>query len=211
MHIVWEPNSAQTPYLFRQQAQWNGVRVHRARVMPGRMLEHKAEYHEINVSIAGHLVTEKISAVGKCVLTKGGAGNLCLTPAGQLVGAAWDKPLDNLGILLDPEYVRQTAAENRFSANFEFVEVYQDKDPLIQHIGLALLAESSSATPAGRLYAESLTQTLTLHLLKNYSTAGAAPENASGGLSGYRLRRVRESTRISKKTSRSPRSPRSPI
>lgn len=89
---------------------------------------------------------------------------MCITPFGQPIGAFWEKPLDNMGILLDPDFVKQTAVENRFSSNFEFREIYKDKDPLIQQIGLALLAESSAETPAGKLYAESLIQTLTLHL-----------------------------------------------
>lgn len=193
VEIEWRTNPDESPYLFRRQAEWTGVKVHRARVLPGRMLEHKAAYHEINVNLGGHLITEKISASGSRVMTRGATGNLCLTPAGQPVGAFWDKPLDNMGILLNPDFVVQTAIENRFSSNFEFAEIYKNKDLLIQQIGLTLLDESNSATPSGRLFADSLIQTLLLHLLKNYSTASAAAgETASGGLSGYRLRRVTE-------------------
>ncbi|HVE59427.1 MAG TPA: AraC family transcriptional regulator [Pyrinomonadaceae bacterium] len=192
MHIEWTPNTSQSPYLFRQAAEWRGVRVHRAKVLPGRMLEHTANCHEVNISISGNLVTQKSSSTGKTVITKGGAGNLCITPAGQLIGAYWEKPLDNMGILLMPDFVKTTALENRFSADFEFKEIYQDKDSLIQQIGFALLAESNAGTPAGKLYADSLIQTLTLHLLKNYSNAAMVQENLGGGLSGYRLRRVQE-------------------
>ncbi len=192
MHIEWTPSTNQSPYLFRQVAEWSGVKVHRAKVLPGRMLEHTALFHEVNISIAGSLTTTKSSSIGKCVITKGCAGNLCLTPAGQSVGAHWEKPLDNMGILLDPGFVSKTAAENRFSSSFEFSEIYKDKDPLIQQIGLALLAEADPETNAGRLYADSLIQTLTLHLLKNYSNAASLQENINGGLSGYRLRRVQE-------------------
>jgi AraC family transcriptional regulator len=192
MHIEWTPNTSQSPYLFRQAAEWNGVKVHRAKVLPGRMLEHTADCHEINISISGYLTTEKISSTGRHVRTKGGAGNLCLTPFGQTVGAYWRKPLDNMGILLMPDFVRNVAAENRFSTDFEFHEIYKDKDPLIEHIGIALLDESASETPAGKLYTDSLIQTLTLHLLKNYSNAAAVQENLNGGLSGYKLKRVQE-------------------
>ncbi|MEP6900789.1 MAG: AraC family transcriptional regulator [Actinomycetota bacterium] len=192
MHIEWTPNTNESPYLFRQAAEWSGVKVHRAHVMPGRMLEHVANCHEINISISGNLTTEKVSSTGKSVITKGGAGNLCLTPFGQSVGAYWEKPLDNMGILLTPEFVKNTAVENRFSADFEFKEIYKDKDSLIQQIGFALLAESDSETPAGKLYTDSLIQTLTLHLLKNYSNAGSFQENLGGGLSGYKLRRVQD-------------------
>lgn len=192
MQITWK-TSSENPYLFKQMATWNRVvRVHRARVVPGRMLEHANSFHEVNINLGGCLTTEKISATGKTVRTKGAAGNLCVTPAGQPIGAFWDKPLDNMGISFDPEFVRRTALENRFNSTFELAEVYKKEDSLIQHIGLALLAEAESGTPAGRLYADSLIQTLTLHLLKNYSTANLRQENSRGGLSGYRLRRVTE-------------------
>ncbi|HEY8562328.1 MAG TPA: AraC family transcriptional regulator [Pyrinomonadaceae bacterium] len=192
MHIEWTPSNDESPYLFRQAAAWDGVKVHRARVLPGRMLAHTANCHEINISVSGYLTTERISATGRQVKIKGGAGNLCLMPCGQTVGAYWTKPLDNMGILLAPEFVKKAAVENRFSADFEFHEIYKGKDPLIEHIGFALLAESRSETPAGKLYTDSLIQTLTLHLLKNYSNAASVQENLNGGLSGYKLKRVRE-------------------
>jgi len=191
MEINWKAN-IKNPYLFRQQAQWNGVRVHRARILPGRLLEHANSGHEVNVNLGGHLTTEKISATGRTVRTKGAAGNLCITPAGQPIGAFWNETLDNMGISLDPNFVRQTAIENRFNAKFEFAEIYKKEDALIQHIGLTLLAEAESETPLGKLYTDSLIQTLTLHLLKNYSTANLKQANAHGGLSGYKLRRVTE-------------------
>jgi len=191
MEINWKAN-IKNPYLFKQQAQWNGVRVHRARILPGRLLEHANSVHEVNVNLGGHLTTEKISATGRTVRTKGAAGNLCITPAGQPIGAFWNETLDNMGISLDPNFVRQTAIENRFNAKFEFAEIYKKEDALIQHIGLTLLAEAESETPLGKLYTDSLIQTLTLHLLKNYSTANLKQANAHGGLSGYKLRRVTE-------------------
>ncbi len=191
MQINWKTN-IENPYLFKQQAAWNGVRVHRARVLPGRMLEHSVSFHEVNINLGGQLTTEKISANGKRIKIKGAVGNLCITPAGQPIGAFWDKTLDNMGISLAPDFVVRTAIENRFNSSFEFTEIYKKEDSLIQHIGLTLLAEAESETPAGRLYADSLIQTLTLHLLKNYSTANLKQENAHGGLSGYRLRRVKE-------------------
>ncbi len=192
MQINWK-TSSENPYLFKQTALWNNVvRVHRARVLPGRLIEHSNSYHEVNVNLGGQLTTEKNSATGKIVRTKGATGNLCITPAGQPIGAFWDKTLDNMGISFDPQFVWQTAIENRFDAKFEFAEIYKKEDSLIQHIGLTLLAEAESKTPAGKLYTDSLIQTLLLHLLKNYSTARLKQENVNGGLSGYKLRRVTE-------------------
>lgn len=192
MQIIWQDENLPAQYSFSQRAAWTGVKVHRVRVMPGRVLEHEAEFHEINIPVSGHLTTKKVSANGKIATYKGGAGNICLTPAGQAISALWEKPLDNMGILLEPEFVARIAVENRFNGGFELFDKPREKDPLIQHIGLTLLSEANSETPAGKLYADSLIQTMTLHLLKNYSTARAISENLNGGLSGYKLRRVEE-------------------
>jgi AraC family transcriptional regulator len=190
MQIEWKSNNG-SPYLFKQAGEWPGLRVHRVSVLPGRMLEHTNSFHEVNVALGGTLVTEKLSGSGKRVVTRGGSGNLCVTPAGQPISAHWNRPLENMGFSLDPDFVTRTAAENHFSPNFDFVEVYRDQDALIQNIGLTLLAEADTDTPSGKLFTDSLIQTLTLHLLANYSTARAA-QVVNGGLSGYRLRRVRE-------------------
>lgn len=191
MQIEWKSEKV-SPYFFKQSGSWPGVHVHRAHVMPGRVLEHTNFFHDINVAISGSLTTEKFSAVGKHVVAKGGGGDVCITPAGQLISARWEEPLDNMGISLDPQFVAQAAADNHFSSDFEFVEVYKGDDRLIPQIGLTLLAESESESPSGRLFSDSLIQTLILHLLRNYSAAAVKQEAANGGLSGYKLRRIRE-------------------
>lgn len=192
VQIVWQNENLKSQYFFRQRAEWSGVTVNRARVMPGRMLEHAAKFHEINISISGRLTTEKITANGKRKFFCGGDGGLCITPAGQMIGAFWEKPLDHLGIFLAPDLVANIALENRFSPAFDFSENPTDRDPLVQYIGLALIAESNQATSEGKFYAESLIQTLVLHLLRNYSNARFVTETSHGGLSGYKLRRVKE-------------------
>ncbi len=192
MEIIWKNENLPTQYSFLQQAAWTGVKLRRARVMAGRMVEQADDFHQINIPISGNLKTKKISANGKITVLKGSAGNICVTPAGQAMSAVWEKPLDNMGILLEPEFAAKIAVENRFNANFEFFDTTGNQDPLIQQIGLTLLAESNSKTPTGKLYADSLIQTLTLHLLKNYSSAKSISENLNGGLSGYKLRRVEE-------------------
>ncbi|MEO8574727.1 MAG: AraC family transcriptional regulator [Pyrinomonadaceae bacterium] len=191
MQIEWKSENV-TPYLSRQEAEWPGIRIHRAHVMPGRMLEHSNTFHEVNVAIEGRLTTEKISATGGRVVTKGKSGNLCITPAGQRIGAVWNQPLDNMGIALEPNFVNRVATENGFAGGFEFAELYKQSDPLIQQLGLSLLAEAGSATPAGRLFADSVIQTLTLHLLTHYGTSQQVTRSITGGLSGFKLRRVKE-------------------
>lgn len=191
MQIEWRSPDTE-PYLSRQIAEWPGLRVHRAHVLAGRMLEHVSDVHEINIALSGSLTTQKICPTGRCVTTNNTGGNLCITPAGQPVSARWDGPLDNLGIFLNAGFVSTTAAENGFSPDVEFIEIFKGEDPLIQNIGLTLLETSAKGDPHGRLFADSLVQTLTLHLLTNYTNASKATAVSAGGLSGFRLNRVIE-------------------
>jgi AraC family transcriptional regulator len=192
MQIEWKSDSVD-PYISRQIAEWPGsLRVHRAHVYAGRMVEHVNDFHEVNVTLSGSLTTKKIGASGRRVWTSNRGTNLCVTPAGQAISAEWGGKLDNLMMVLDAKFVSKTAIENGFSPNVEFVEVYRSKDPLIQNLGLTLLETSAKGDPLGSMFADSLIQTLTLHLLSNYTTASKVPAVASGGLSGYRLNRVIE-------------------
>ena len=192
MQIEWKSEKV-SPYLFTQTGEWPGVRIRRVKVMPGRMSEHVNEtFHEVNVAISGHLTTHKISASGRHIRTNGGRGNLCITPAGQPISAVWNKKIENLMMTFDARHIDRAAAEIGFAAGFEFAEVYKSEDPLIQHLGLTLLEDAGSDTPSGRLFADSLLQTLTMHLLNNYGTSKPSKQSLTGGLSGYKLRRVKD-------------------
>lgn len=192
MQVNWK-TKAEQPILFSRKAEWSGVKVSHLRVLPGELLEHNLPCHEISITLFGSVMKQKQTAAGKWVKMRGSVGNFCFTPAGQIVAASWNEEMENLGIDLDTSFVRQTALENHFSSNFEFIETDEDRDGLIEQIGLALLTEANAKTPNGNLYADSLAQTLIFHLLKNYSTAKyATAANLSGGLSGYKLRRVKE-------------------
>ena len=193
MKVNWKIPENQSPILFKQSAEWTGFDIRRVRVLPGEMVEQTLPAHEINVPLAGSVSAYKYTASGKWRKTRTEPGGVCLTPAGQPFKGSWNGELECLIIMLNPIFVRQTALEQNFSDEVELIETYERRDPLIQHIGLALLAEASAREPVGRMYAESLAQTLILHLLKNYTVKGSLSDTAaSGGLPGFKLRRAKE-------------------
>ncbi len=192
MQVNWRNPKNQEPILYNRHAKWTGFRITHQRIAPGELLEHRPSEHEVNVTLAGTLTTTRQSGTGKAECTAGNIGSICLTPAGQPISASWEDEYEYLAIDLNPAYVAQAAVEINLPPRLELVEIYKTEDPLIQHIGLTLLTEANSQAPAGKLYAESLAQTLVLHLLKNYSTANYQQANFNGGLSGYKLRRATE-------------------
>ncbi len=192
MQIEWKSNAAD-PFLSRQIAEWPGsLRVHRAHVHAGKMLEHVNDFHEVSVVLNGALKTRKFCSSGRQIVTANNGPNVCVTPAGQSVSAEWKGKLDHLGLFLNADFVSRTALDNGFSSNVEFVEIHTKQDPLIQNLGLALLETADHTDQLGSLFADSLIQTLTLHLLSNYTATTPAPTLSSGGLAGYRLNRVVE-------------------
>lgn len=191
MQIEWKSLNG-SPYIFKQFAEWPGIRIHRASVMPGRMHEHTNPFHDVNVSLSGKLQTERISATGRRVSSLGSKNNFCITPAGQQISARWNEPIDNMGISLAEDFVSTFALENGLAQKIEFIEVYEQKDPLVQNIGLSLLKNAETDNPAGQLYSDSLINTLVFHLLTNYTTAAFSQPAVTGGLSGYKLRLVTE-------------------
>ncbi|MEP6923846.1 MAG: AraC family transcriptional regulator [Pyrinomonadaceae bacterium] len=192
MQVNWKSPENQSPILFAHKANWAGFKIIHRRIMPGEMPECTFGDHEVNVTLSGSIITEKQTVTGKRQVTCGAAGNICLTPAGQPIAASWGEEYEYLAIDLKPAFISQIALEANITPRFELLEIYKTEDPLIQHIGLALLAEANSEESAGRLYADSLAQTLVLHLIKNYSTAKYVQTNFNGGLSGYKLRRATE-------------------
>lgn len=193
MEVIWKMPENESPILYRNHLRRTGLDIYHWRVSAGEISEETRAAHEINIAVSGSVVTYNHSAAGKSCRSEHQPGFICLLPAGSAAKAVWETEIECLRIALDPNYVRQAAMEQNLSGELELVETYSRHDPVIQHLSLALLGEAKTNEVVGQMYAESLANTLILHLLKNYGTAGAKNgENWSGGLSGYRLRRAKE-------------------
>ena len=95
-------------------------------------------------------------------------------------------------MFLDPSLVLRAASESRVtpSSKVEVIESCAPSDPVINSIGMALLAELESERLGGRLYAESLANVLAVHLLRHYTTSRQQDRRLVGGMSGQKLQLV---------------------
>jgi AraC family transcriptional regulator len=192
MEVKWSVAENQSPYIFRRQAAWQGFDLRHYRVLPGELTEQSYETHEINLTLAGTIESSKQTATGELQCTRRRAGSLCIVPPGQTVRAVWKDELECLSINLNAAFFAQTTLEFNLPPDFELKPVCETADPLMQHIGLALINAADSPETTEKIYAESLAQTLLLHLFKNYGAPLPGRRNMNGGLAGYRLRRVNE-------------------
>lgn len=190
--VNWKMSGGESPILYRNRVRLPGFDIFHWRILAGELSGEPRQAHEINIALSGAVTTRNHTATGGTRKNVHQPGSICLIPVGQSAKAIWETEIECLRIAFDPIFVKRAAIEQNLSGEFELIETYNRSDAVIQHLALALLGEASACEPVGLMYAESLTNTLILHLLKNYSTAGRKPDNLSGGLSGYRLRRALE-------------------
>jgi len=119
-------------------------------------------------------------------------GEISVTPAGVRYSARWQEELEYVLVFLSQDFIGRATIDFEANKNAKIVLACGPQDALIRSIGQALAAEVDSGQPTGRLYAESLVNTLAVHLLRHYSTDSVVPDLHFGGLPVHKLRRVRD-------------------
>lgn len=123
-------------------------------------------------------------------------GALTVLPAGQANRWVTHGPIDFAHLTLDAALLHQIAIEefDRESRACELIDSVGLRSPHIERLFERLLAASEGAGATGRLYSDSLLVVLTAALLEEHSTlpirASAPAAHKTGGLAGWRLRRV---------------------
>ena len=117
-------------------------------------------------------------------------GGICLQPKELESTYFWQgTPAVVLYLYLASPLVEQVVAEmgRNDPRHVELVKQFNIHDPLIEQIGLSLVGELESGGVAGRVYAESLTNALVLHLLRLSSTASLVPASSQRHLTQHQL------------------------
>jgi AraC family transcriptional regulator len=117
-------------------------------------------------------------------------GAITLIPMHHSCWSRWQQPFEAIVLNLKPDLLTHSAAELLAVDQVELLPGNLLDDPLILQIGLALKADLESRRPGGRLYAETLTNALAVHLVRNYSSHQHKSIHLSGGLSPTQLKSV---------------------
>lgn len=178
--------------LFKQSTTWPGVKIGHYRVRPGHLDYHLRHACEVFVPLAGTITIEGRNENGLVQRRSPAVGQVSITPHGLDFSADWHDELEYAAIFLAPEFIRQAAADFSVAQRSEIVLACSQRDELIRSIAHVLVAELDSGMPTGRLYAESLVNTLAVHLLRHYSTNSLVPDLQFGGLPPHKHRRALE-------------------
>jgi AraC family transcriptional regulator len=177
------------PVVFKRTAAWEGMRLTHYRLAQGLIPEHRHDEHLIIISLGvceGELHTEN----GLHLLRSGVPNSVCVIPSGHPFHGKVEGESEFISLFLDPGVVAVAAAAENLTQRTNIVERWTARDRLISNIGMALLTEQSSEGASGRLYTESLTNILAIHLLRHYSEPRPEFKFFNGGLTGHKLRKV---------------------
>ena len=180
------------PMIFQRLVQWEGVKVVHYRLEPGAVPERTHSTHEVFVPLAGSVTIEGSGEDGAPARRRRQVGDISVTPAGISYSAHWEEELESLTVSLTEDFLKRTTIDFEANLNARIVLSCGPQDALVRSIALALADEVDNQQPAGKLYAESLVNTLAVHLLRHYSTDSLIPDLHFGGLPAHKLRRVNE-------------------
>jgi AraC family transcriptional regulator len=181
----------QSPVTFSRRESWDGIKLTHYRFRSGEIPEHSSPDHLITLSLKGPCNGEIRTASGFQTRAHN-KGNICVVPAGQPYSARLKGESEHLAMFLDPSLVLRAASESRVtpSRRVEVIESCAPNDPVINGVGMALLAELESERLGGRLYAESLANVLAVHLLRHYTSSVQQDRRLVGGMSRRKLELV---------------------
>lgn len=159
---------------FGRRREWGPLSATEIHATPGRyaggvMAEHRVIFY-LTPAVPTDCVCE---GVGQKRI--GAPYDFDMVPGGA--SGFWEDhaPCDMVSVRLAPSLVSSTAealALPRDRANL--APRIGARDPLVEHVVRALMAELEAPEPAGRIYADGLAVALTTRLLQNFSTVGAA-------------------------------------
>jgi AraC family transcriptional regulator len=149
---------------------WKPLNVERREVEPGSdCLPGGVTEHLIFVSLGdGHVIRESLGDIAEKDLE---AGLVSVHPSDTPVRWEWDTRLSFTVMSLEPEYLEKVAKDvfDLESDQVRLRTIEGQRDPVITSIAGSLIREVMNGDAGSRLYAESLANLLSVHLLRNYA------------------------------------------
>ncbi|WP_226889764.1 helix-turn-helix domain-containing protein [Nostoc sp. MG11] len=144
--------------------------------------EHCLPYHQICIKLGKpYLFRQVVDGRAETLQVVPGESGLYLANLNQ--SFCWDREAEFLQLYLAPELFRQISEETWGNDSIELIpQPSALSDPLIVQIGLALKTTLETENLDSRLYADSMTHALAMHLLFQYSTRKSAVLPSRGSL-----------------------------
>ncbi len=147
--------------------------------------------HRVTLTLGGAVLVERTRGI--CHDRRwSDIGCSSLVPAGVPTTRSFKGPADFAVAYVTSTIVDEVAADvfDVDPASVQLLESLAVKDEIIERFGCLLLAEAEAGCVGTRLFTDTLTRALALHLLRTYSTHSWRAPVSADNLVGWRLRRV---------------------
>lgn len=190
--IEHQTESKYLPILSSKNQGWENILVSQFRHPPGEMTCHLSNEHAVCLSLASRPVRMLHRKGGKTQVGLYGKGDMSITPAREPLFARWEDDDHFVEIRIVADFIRSIAREtlSKNPDQIELLSEFRVRDPQLEAIALMLLTELQQENPGSRLYIESLTNVLAVHLIRQYGTTNLHIPVYEGGLSQRQLVQV---------------------
>ncbi|NCJ08504.1 AraC family transcriptional regulator [Synechococcales cyanobacterium C] len=191
------PETTCLPILSSQAQGWENILVEQFQHPTGETRGDYSNEHVIHMPLVRRPVPLLLIQGGKTHAGLYGKGDISITPVMTPFFARcarWDSDDHFLQIRIASRFIQSVARET-FDKNPDQLELlleFRIRDPQIEAIGMMLLSELKQENLGGRLYIESLTYVLAVHLLRDYAAAKPRLTVYRGGLPQRQLLQVLE-------------------
>jgi AraC family transcriptional regulator len=178
--------------LSSQTQGWENILVEQFRQPPGEGNCHHRDEHTICLALETRPIHLLQIRDGKTYTGLYSKGDFSITPAQMPFFARWDGEDHYLKIRLTSQFIQRIARDalDMKGDRLEVLPQARIRDPQIEAIGLMLLSELQHGQTSSRLYIESLTNVLAVHLIRQYATVQPQPVLYEGGLPQRQLLQV---------------------
>jgi AraC family transcriptional regulator len=173
------------PILSSFDANWDNIGLAYFRQSAYSIPESKSSQHIICMNAGKSILLEQ-KIDGRFEAERSQPGDMSIYPAHLWLTASWLEEAEFLQLYLEPSFLEHINYELYGCDRVELLP-QSFLDPLIQNIALALKTTLESNSFASRLYVDSMTQALGVHLLAHYSNIKYPLFSYKKGLSKQQL------------------------
>src|SRR5215472_8357734 len=184
-----EPSLATRPTLSSVPVEWGGIALENYTVPAVLIRRHEHPEHFLHLVLRGN-VEYQIRTRGRDLRFTSRPGTLFLLPRGTVDEINWRGPTQRIAVAVHRRLLTNALDETADADDIELTEHWNLIDRHLSALLLEMTADLEDNSPAGRLYGESLANTLAVYLLNRYAVRRITPVGYKGGLPGYRLKRV---------------------
>lgn len=182
------------PVLTSRSQGWENILVEQFQHPAGEGKTRFSDEHAVCLSLAPRPVRFLFIQGGKTHTSLYGKGDISVTPAEVPLFARWDGDDHYLQMRLASGFMETIAQEtlDMQPDRLKLLPTFRTRDPQIEAIGLLLLSELQRENVGSKLYIESLTNVLAVHLLRQYAVTKPRLSVYDGGLPERHLVHVLE-------------------